>query len=66
MNSAERKREYNKKYREEHKEHLNKIINERNKERYYTDEEYRKKTIESSKISVKKQRELKKNILNTT
>lgn len=55
------KKEYYTKYKEEHKDKINTQIRERNNYRYNNDEEYRKKCIEYAKISVKKQREAKKN-----
>jgi hypothetical protein len=57
------KKEYNAKYKEEHKEKINNQIKERNHNRYNTDEEYRRRCIELAKISVKKQREAKKKLL---
>lgn len=50
------KAEYNKRYLEEHKEKYYKMSRERNMERYYTDEEFRKQIIERAKISVKNKR----------
>lgn len=60
MNALEKKREYNKRYRELHRDHINKLISERNHERYHNDLEYRRKTIENAKISVKKHRDILK------
>lgn len=60
MNALERKKEYNKRYRELHRDHINKLISERNHERYHNDLEYRKKTIENAKVSVKKHRDILK------
>ena len=57
------KKTYNKKYLEEHKEKYYEMSRIRNKERYYTDEEFRAKIIERSKISVKNKRNAMKNVI---
>ena len=50
------KKAYNKKYLEEHKDKYYEMSRNRNKERYYTDVEFRAKIIERAKISVKNKR----------
>jgi hypothetical protein len=54
------RKEYNRLYREKNKEKMNNQSREKNYIRYHNDEEYRKHCIETAKISVKKQREIKK------
>ena len=51
------------KYLEEHKEKYYEMSRNRNKERYYTDDEYRAKIIERAKISVKNKRNAMKNMI---
>ncbi len=50
------KKEYNKSYIEANKEKYCAMSRDRNRERYYTDAEYRAKIIERAKISVKNRR----------
>jgi hypothetical protein len=54
---------YNKAYLQAHKEKYKKMSCERNLERYYTDEDFRRQVIERAKLSVKKKRMELKNMV---
>lgn len=57
------KKAYNKAYLAENREKYYKMSRERNMERYYTDNEFRKQIIERAKLSVKNKRLQMKELL---